>query len=59
VGLEPFTSLSSGIPEPGSDERTSLIFKAGETKSATVRAVVYESTTGVSHIAQDGTVTVR
>ncbi|MDP7091090.1 MAG: DUF4432 domain-containing protein, partial [Dehalococcoidia bacterium] len=56
VGLEPFTSLSSGIPEPGTDERTSMIFKPGETKSATVRAVIYESTTGVSHISQDGEV---
>lgn len=57
VGLEPFTSLPAGIPEPGSDQRTSMIFAAGETKTATVRAVVYESTTGVSHITQDGTVT--
>ncbi|MCH8229876.1 MAG: DUF4432 family protein [Chloroflexi bacterium] len=57
VGLEPFTSLPAGIPEPGSDQRTSMIFAPGETKSATVRAVVYESTTGVSHITQDGKVT--
>jgi hypothetical protein len=59
IGLEPFTSLSAGIPEPGSDERTSIIFKPGETRTATVRAIVYESTTGVSHISQDGQVTNR
>jgi hypothetical protein len=59
VGLEPFTSLGSGLPEPGSDESTSMIFKPGETKTATVRAVVYESTTGVSHISEDGQVTTR
>jgi hypothetical protein len=58
VGLEPFTSLSAGIPEPGSDQRTSIIFKPGETRSATVRAVVYESTTGVSRISPEGDVTV-
>jgi hypothetical protein len=59
VSPEPFTSMAAGVPEPGSDERTSMIFAPGETKSATVRAVVYESTTGVSHISQDGQVTNR
>ncbi|MBT3994626.1 MAG: DUF4432 family protein [Chloroflexi bacterium] len=59
VGLEPFTSLSAGIPEPSSDQRTSIIFKPGETRSATVRAVVYESTTGVSRISPEGDVTVN
>ena len=58
VGLEPFTSLSAGIPEPGSDQRTSIIFKPGETRSATVKAVVYESTTGVSRISPNGDVTI-
>jgi hypothetical protein len=57
VGLEPFTSLGAGIPEPGSEERTSMIFKPGETKRATVRAVVFESTTGVSRITEEGLVT--
>lgn len=57
VGLEPFTSLPAGIPEPGSDRRTSMIFAPGETKTATVRAVVYESDAGVSHITPDGKVT--
>jgi len=59
IGLEPFTSLSAGIPEPGSDERTSIMFAPGETRSAAVKAVVYESTTGVSHISPDGEVTTR
>jgi hypothetical protein len=59
VGLEPFTSLSAGVPEPSSDQRTSLIFAPGETKSATVRAVIYKSTTGVAHISQDGHITTR
>ena len=59
VGLEPFTSLGAGIPEPGSDRRTSMIFKPGETKTATVRAVVFESKTGVSHITEEGVVTTR
>ena len=57
IGLELFTSLPAGIPEPGSDQRTSMTFAPGETKSATVRAVVYESSTGGSHITQDGKVT--
>ena len=57
IGLEPFTSLPAGKPEQGSDRRTSMIFKAGETKTATVKAVVYESTTGVSRITRDGKVT--
>jgi hypothetical protein len=59
VGLEPFTSLPAGMPEPGSDQGTSMIFAPGETKSATVRAVVYESATGVSYITPEGNVTVR
>jgi len=57
--LEPFTSLPAGMPEPGSDQGTSMIFAPGETKSATVRAVVYESATGVSYITPEGNVTVR
>ena len=59
IGVEPFTSLPNGMPEPGSDQGTSMIFAPGETKSATVRAVVYESTTGVKHITPEGEVTVR
>ena len=59
VGLEPFTSLASGIPEPGSNERTSLMFEPGETKRATVRAVVFESEHGVNSISPDGAVDVR
>ena len=58
VGLEPFTSLANGVPEPGSNKRTSIVFKPGESKSATVKAVIYESTTGVSRISTDGEVTV-
>jgi hypothetical protein len=36
-----------------------MIFKPGETKTATVRAVVFESTTGVSRITEEGVVTTR
>lgn len=59
VGLEPFTSLSAGVPEPGSEKRTAELFKAGETRTATVKAVVYESKTGVKSITEDGSVTIR
>ena len=59
VGLEPFSSLASGIPEPGSSERTSLVFAPGERREATVYATAFESTTGVSSVAADGRVTVR
>ena len=59
VGLEPFTSLSAGVPEPGSNERTAVVFGPGETRSATLRAVAFESTNGVESISPDGTVKVR
>ncbi len=59
VGLEPFTSLASGVPEPGSDERTAAVFAAGETRKATVKAVVFESSKGVDGISTAGDVTVR
>jgi hypothetical protein len=59
VGLEPFTSLSAGIPEPGSSVRTAEIFKAGETRKATVKAVVFESSSGVAAIDDKGNVKTR
>lgn len=59
VGLEPFTSLPSGMAEPGSDESTSMIFKPGESRSSTVRAVIYESSNGVTGVGQDGKVSLR
>ncbi len=59
VGLEPFTSLPSGIPEPGDEKSTSLIFQPGEARSSTVRAVVYEGSKGVEEIASDGAVRLR
>ena len=59
VGLEPFTSMPSGIPEPGSDESTSLTFEPGETRSSTVRAVVYQSTEGVDSISDTAIVSTR
>lgn len=59
VGLEPFTSMPSGLPEPGSDESTSLVFQAGEERSTTVRATVYESNAGVDSIGDDGAVVTR
>ena len=59
VGLEPFTSLASGVPEPDSNERTAVIFQPGETRKAVVKAVAYESTKGVKAIGSDGDVKVR
>ena len=59
VGLEPFTSLSAGVPEPGSSARTAEIFQPGETRRATVKAVVFESTSGVEAIDTKGNVKTR
>ena len=59
VGLEPFSSLGAGQPEPGSTQRTSMRFAPGEKRTATVRAVVYKSTNGVTSISPDGLVQVR
>lgn len=59
VGLEPFTSLPSGIPEPGSQESTSMMFQPGERRTSTVRAVIYEGAKGVTSISSDGRVDLR
>ena len=59
IGLEPFTSLSAGVPEPGSSQRTAEIFQPGETRKATVKAVVFESATGVEAIDAKGNVKMR
>lgn len=59
VGLEPFSGLSGGEPEPGSDKSTNLSFEPGETKTATIKAVIFESEKGVTHIENDGTVITR
>ena len=59
VGLEPFTSLSNGMPMPGSDEPTSLQMAAGERRSITMKAVAYvppESATGVKSVSESGAV---
>ena len=58
VGLEPFSSLPSGHPMPPGDEKTSITMEAGETRTAEMVAVVYESTSGVNSISPDGKVTV-
>ncbi len=57
VGLEPFSSMPSGIPLPPGDEKTSMTFAPGETRTARMSAVAYESTTGVKSISADGAVT--
>lgn len=36
-----------------------MIFEAGQKRTATVRAVVFESTTGVTNISPEGKVTTR
>ncbi len=59
VGLEPFTSMPSGIPEPGSQESTSLMFAPGEVRTTTVKAVIYEGADGVDHITSDGDITLK
>ncbi len=57
VGLEPFSSMPSGIPLPPSDEKTSMTFAPGETRTAEIVAVAYQSTTGVQSISPTGDVT--
>ena len=57
VGLEPFSSLPGGMPLPGSDERTALVMGPGERRTATMRAVAFESKTGVTAITPEGQVT--
>jgi hypothetical protein len=59
VGLEPFTSLANGEPEPGSTVRTGVEFQPGETRTATIKAVVFDSTTGVESISGNGNVKTR
>ncbi len=59
VGLEPFSSLANGRPEPGKKARTAVTMKAGERRTATMRAVAYKSKTGVSRVTTTGKVTVR
>ena len=58
VGLEPFSSMPSGLPLPPSEEKTSFTMEAGETRTAEMVAVAYESTSGVESISPDGAVTV-
>ena len=57
VGLEPFSSLPGGMGWPGSDERTSLMMAPGERRATTMRAVAFESKTGVAAITPQGEVT--
>jgi hypothetical protein len=59
VGLEPFTSLANGEPEPGSTLRTGVEFQPGETRTATIKAVVFDSTAGVESIDGSGNVQTR
>lgn len=59
VGLEPFTSLPSGMPEPGSDQSTSMIFQPREKRTTTVHAVIYQSTNGITNISPNAEVNIR
>ena len=59
VGLEPFTSLPSGMPEPGTNQSTSVIFQPGEKRTTTVHAVIYQSTNGITNISPDVEVSMR
>jgi hypothetical protein len=60
VGLEPFTSLANGQPLPGGRRSTAIRMRAGETLSATMRAVAFpvgRGFRGVSKVTPEGKVT--
>jgi hypothetical protein len=59
VGLEPFSSLANGVPEPGKRKRTAVMMKAGEKRTAVMRAVAFESSKGVTRVSPDGRLTFR
>ena len=54
VGLEPFTSLGAGDPEPDSNLKTDRKIGPGETVSASIKAVIFDSDNGVKSIDQNG-----
>ncbi|MBI4220238.1 MAG: DUF4432 family protein [Chloroflexi bacterium] len=60
VGLEPFSSLANGRPLPGTRKSTAFRMKAGESRSATMRAIAYEvpktGFRGVSRVTAAGKV---
>ncbi|MSQ34673.1 MAG: DUF4432 family protein [Dehalococcoidia bacterium] len=59
IGLEPFSSLANGKPLPGSNKPTSVLMKAGEKRTISMKAVAYESKKGVSRVTSAGVVTFR
>jgi hypothetical protein len=59
VGLEPFSSLANGVPEPGSKKRTAILMEAGERRTASMKAIAFESKSGVSRVTPAGRVTLR
>jgi hypothetical protein len=59
VGLEPFSSLGNGAPEPGSKKSTAVMMKAGERRTALMKATAFESSRGVSGVSANGRLTLR
>ena len=56
VGLELCTSLPDGAAFPGSSERTALTLDSGQSIETTIKAIAFESGTGIKKINQDGTI---
>ena len=59
LGLELCTSLPDGNPFPGSQEKTSLNLKSGESIETSLKAITYESDTGVKQIKNNGTIVIN
>lgn len=59
VGLEPFSSLANGAPLAGSKTRTAVMMKAGEKRTAVMRATAFTSKSGVSRVTPGGKITLR
>jgi len=59
VGLEPFSSLGGGEPEPGSELRTDVKIKPGEQVSATIKAIIFKSEKGVKEINENGEIDLK
>ena len=59
MGLEPFSSLGGGEPEPGSELRTDVKIKPGEQVSATIKAIIFKSEKGVKEINENGEIDLK
>lgn len=59
MGIEPWSSYPGSGLEKAIENKTARILQPGETIEATIRAVFFESTTGVTYISPKGEVTIR